>query len=116
MPVWGDGQFLLIIKQRFWHQRAGWAGLHTFAAAHTGAGAHIIAKIKDDMRISAAPGEADHVIHLHLAACSDAQPTLDARIHINRNSWMAAIRFLRELCRETACFNILLVCIFPQLG
>ena len=113
MPVRCDGQLLLVIKQCFRHQRAGRAGLDTFAAANAGAGSHIIAKIEHDMRVCTAAGKADHIIDLHLAACPDAQSTLDAGIHIHRDGWMAAVGFWREFWRETACLDVLLGCIFP---
>ena len=113
MPVGGDGQLLRFIKKRFRHQRARRAGLHTFAATNTGRRAHIIAEIKDDMRIGTAAGKADYIIDLHFAAGTNAQITLDTGIHIHRNGGMAVVGGRGRLCRKAGLGNILALGIMP---
>jgi hypothetical protein len=56
------------IHQAGRHQRAGGAGLHALAATDAGALAHGIVEIEHDLRMRPAPGQADDVVDLHLAA------------------------------------------------
>ena len=68
------------------------------------------------MRVGAAAGQADHVIHLNLAAGADTQVALDAGIHIHGNGRMAAVGGGGRLCREACRVHILRLGIAPKFG
>ena len=72
-------------------QRAGGTGLHALAAGDTGGGAHGIVHVEDDLRVMPAPGHADHVVDLHLAAGADAEVAVDAGIQIDPHRHMAVV-------------------------
>ena len=116
LPVGCDGQHLVGIKQRFWHQRAGRTGLHALAAADTGRSAHLVIEIKDDFRLGTAAGKADHVIDLHLAAGANAQIALDTGIHVDGNGRVAAVRLGGLFCRKTRRLHTLRLGIVPKFG
>ena len=69
-----------IIEQGGFHEGAGGARLHAFAAGHAGAHPHGVVEIKDDLRFRAAPGHADDVVDLDLAAGADAKGAMDAGV------------------------------------
>src|SRR5213076_3386088 len=68
------------------HQGAGRAGLYAFAAADAGGVAHRVIHVKYDFRVVAAEREADHVVHLLVAAGAHAARALDAGIQVDRDS------------------------------
>src|SRR6056297_675808 len=90
--VIGAVALLLVIHNRGGHQRAGGASLHAFAAGDTGALAHRVVEIEDRIGIVAAPGHADHVIDLHIAAGADAQVALDAGIKVDAHGHVTVIQ------------------------
>src|SRR5207302_6035809 len=67
------------------HQRAGRAGLHALAAGDAGRLAHRVVEVEHDLRVIAAAGVADDVVHLHLAAGAHAARALDAGVEIDRD-------------------------------
>ena len=73
-------------------QRTGRAGLHTFAAGHTGGYAHGIIKIKYDFRLRATERVTNHVVHLLFAAGAHTTRALDACVEIDRHCGMRKIR------------------------
>src|SRR6056297_863253 len=89
--VIGAVALLRVVHHRCGHQRAGGAGLHAFTAGDTGALAHRVVEIEDRIGIVAAPGHADHVIDLHIAAGADAQVALNAGIQIDAHRHVAVI-------------------------
>src|SRR6056297_2500028 len=82
---------LPVVERAGRHQRAGRTGLYAFAAGHAGALAHRVVEIEDRIGIVAAPGHADHVIDLHIAAGADAQVALDAGIKVDAHRNVAVI-------------------------
>src|SRR5215210_241404 len=85
------GADIILVHQRRRHQRAGWAGLHAFAAGNARARAHRVVEVEHDLFVVPAPRHADHVVDLHLAARADAKIALDAGIEIDRHRRMAAV-------------------------
>ena len=77
-------------------QRAGRTGLHAFAAGHTGALAHRIAQIEDDLRVMAAERVADDVVDLHFAAGAHAARALDAGIEVDGDGGMRHVGARRK--------------------
>ncbi len=69
----------------------GRAGLHALTARDTGAGAHGIVEVEHDLRMVAAPGVADDVVHLQLAAGAHATGALDAGVEVDRHRGMGEI-------------------------
>ena len=65
------------------HQRAGRAGLHTFAAGHAGRRAHRVVHVENDLRVLAAEGQADDVVDLLVAAGAQAARALDAGVEVD---------------------------------
>src|SRR5437764_1762801 len=88
------------------HQGARRAGLHAFAASDTGRAAHRVVEIEHDLLAVTAPGHADDVIDLHLAAGAHAQIAVDAGIELHRHRRMAAVGRRRQAARETARANL----------
>src|SRR5438045_8667233 len=88
------------------HQGARRAGLHAFAASDTGRAAHRFVEIEHDLLAVTAPGHADDVIDLHLAAGAHAQIAVDAGVELHRHRWMAAVGRWRQAARETARANL----------
>ena len=72
-------------EHRLRHQRAGRAGLHALAAADAARCAHRIVEVEHDRRLRAAPGVADDVVDLHLAAGAHAARALDAGGKVDRH-------------------------------
>ena len=70
---------------RLRHQGTRWAGLHAFAASHTGAVAHGIVQVKHNFTVRAAHRVADDVIDLLFAAGAHAAVALNAGIQIDRH-------------------------------
>ncbi len=75
------------------HQSARRAGLHAFAAGDAGGIAHGIVEIEHDLRMLAAVGVADDVVHLFLAAGAQAAGALDAGIQVYRDRGVGEIGF-----------------------
>ena len=90
------------VHHRCRHQGAGGAGLDAFAAGDTGALSHGIVEIENDLRCGTAPGHADHVVDLDLAAGADAEITVDAGIEMHRHGGMAEIGRRRRARRKAA--------------
>ena len=82
-------------------QRAGRAGLHTFATGHTGGDAHRIIEIENDFRLRTTERIADHVVHLLFAAGAHAARALNAGIEIHRHRRMRKIRVRLQAGLET---------------
>ena len=88
----GVGYALLhVVEHDGRHQRAGRTGLDAFAAGDAGGFAHRIVEIEHDLRAVIAPGHADNVVHLHLAAGTHAQPALDASVEVDAHRRMAGV-------------------------
>ncbi len=88
------------------HQRACRTGLYTFAATNARALAKGIAQIEDDLRMSAAKSQPDHIVHLFVAAGSDATGTLNATLQLNCDRRMGNIRTGLNSAAKTACTHI----------
>ena len=73
------------------HQRARRARLDALAAGDAGAEPHGVGAVEDDLRGRAAPGHADNVVDLDLAAGAHAEAAVDARIEVDGHRRMAAI-------------------------
>ena len=73
------------------HERAGRARLHALAAGDAGGVAHRIVEVEHDLRLAAAEGVADDVVHLLLAAGADAAPALDAGVEVDGDRRMRQI-------------------------
>ena len=73
------------------HQRARGAGLHALAAGHAAAVAHRVVEVEHDRRARAAVGEADDVVHLHLAAGAHAQAAGDAGVECDVDGGVGAV-------------------------
>jgi hypothetical protein len=71
-----------------WRQRPSWTSLHAFTACDAGRIAHRVVEIEDDLRVAAAKGVADDVVHLLLAARADAARALDAGVEVNGHRGM----------------------------
>src|SRR5690606_16009865 len=82
----------LQVDDGFRHQRASRAGLDAFAAGDAGGVAHRIVEIEHDLLVEAAPGHADDVVDLHLAAGADAEIAIDAGVEIDRHRRVREIR------------------------
>ena len=82
----------LNIQNRGWHQRAGGAGLHAFAASHARAFAHRIGEIKGGKAVVAASRHADHIVDLNFTAGAHAKAALDAGIKIDPHGDVAVIQ------------------------
>ena len=81
---WTDRINLAIDRLRsnmgFWHQRTGWAGLHTLTTRHAGAKTHWIAEIKYDFAMSATHCITDHIIDLLFTARTHTTVTLNTGV------------------------------------
>ena len=88
------------------HQGARRASLHAFAASDTGRAAHRVVEIEHDLLAVTAPGHADNVIDLDLAAGAHAQIAVDAGVELYRHRRMAAVGRRRQAARETARANL----------
>src|SRR6266478_8875264 len=105
-----------LVHQRRRHERAGRAGLHAFAAGNAGGRSHGIVEVEHDLFAVAAPGHADHVIDLYLAAGADAQVALDAGIEVDRHGGMAAVGGRVRAAGEPARCDVLAIGGLPELG
>jgi hypothetical protein len=110
------GPDIFLVDERGRHQGAGGAGLHAFAAGDAGGGAHRIVEIKHDFFVVAAPGHADHVVHLHFAAGTDAKIALDAGVEIDRHRRMRTVGRGLAMLRETARLHAHPLRPVPELG
>ncbi len=72
-------------------ERAGRTGLHALAAGDTGRIAHRIVEVEHDLRVLAAKREADDIVHLRLAAGTQAARALDAGIELDRDRRMRQV-------------------------
>ena len=84
--------YLRLIHHRGRHKRPRRAGLHAFAAGHTGRCTHRIVDIKNRIGIMPTPGHANHIVDLHLAAGADAEVALDASIKVHTHCHMAVVQ------------------------
>ena len=90
------------------HQRAGGARLHALAAAHAGALAHRIGKIKYHGGGSTPLRHADDIVTLHLAAGAHAQVAGNAGVQVNVHRRVAGIwlaHLWRSRCMVDGCFT-----------
>ena len=69
-----------LVHERRLHERPRRTRLHALAAGDAGALPHRVVEVEDDARPVPAPGHADDVVHLHLAARPHAQVALDAGV------------------------------------
>ena len=69
-------------------QGAGWAGLHTFAAADAGARTHGVIEIENNLRLRTAQGIADHIVDLYFAAGSHATCALNTSLEVDGHGRM----------------------------
>jgi hypothetical protein len=88
------------------HQRARGTGLYAFTAANTRTLAKGITQIEDDLRMSTAKGQPNYIVHLLLAAGSDATGTLDATLQLNCDRRMGNIRTGLSAAAKTACTHV----------
>ena len=86
-------------------QGTGWAGLNAFAAGDTGAIAHWVVEIENDLRLRTPMRHPNHVIDLNVAACADTQCAVDAGIQVDRHRRVRKVRIRRTLRRETAVID-----------
>ena len=114
LAVGGVGVDAVVVDEARRHQRAGRAGLDALAAGDAGRVAHRIVEIEDDLFVVAAPGHADHVVDLDLAAGAHAEIALDAGIELHRHRRMAAVGRRRRAPREAAVADLELVGPLPQ--
>ena len=105
-----------IVEQGGFHEGAGGAGLHAFAAGDAGAHPHGVVEIKDDLGFRAAPGHADDVVHLNLAASADAKGAMDAGVQVDRHGGMAGVRHRGGTGREAAFHDAHLSGPVPEQG
>src|SRR5205085_3291373 len=92
----------VLVDQARRHQGARRAGLHAFAAGDASRAAHRVVEIEHDLLAVTAPGHADNVIDLDLAAGAYAQIAVDAGVELHRHRRMAAVGRWRQAARETA--------------
>ena len=78
------------------HEGAGRAGLYALSATDTSGCAHRVVHIENNLRVLAARGEPDHIIHLFIAASAHATRALDAGIEIDGDR---RVRIVRHDCR-----------------
>ena len=74
------------------HKRTRRAGLHAFAAGHTGRRTHRIGNIKGRIGIVTATGHADHIVHLHFATGADAEAAGNTGIQVHAHRDVAVIQ------------------------
>ena len=75
------------------HQCPGGTGLYAFSAGDTGAVAHGVIHVEDNLGVAAPEGVADNVIDLFLAAGPDAASTLYAGIQVDGYRGVGDVRF-----------------------
>jgi len=96
---------LLEIRVTRRRERAGRARLHAFAACDAGRAAHRIVEVEHDLRMAAAEGVADHVVHLLLATRPHAARALDAGIEVDRHRRVREVRSRLTARREAWLFD-----------
>src|SRR5207302_6939714 len=114
LAVGGVGVSAVVVDEARRHQRARRTGLHAFAAGDAGRIPHRVVEIEDDLFVVAAPGHADHVVDLDLAARPNAQIALDAGVELHRHRRVAAVGRHRRALREAAVADFERVGPLPQ--
>src|SRR6516165_8871696 len=108
------GAHVRLINEARRHQRAGWTGLHAFAAGDAGRGSHWVVEVEHDLLGVAAPGHADHALDLHLAAGADAEIASDAGVEIDSHRGVAAVGHRTRAARKPAPRDLLALRGLPE--
>ena len=72
-------------------ERTRGAGLHAFAAGHTGALGHGVVEVENDLAVRPTQRVADHVVDLFLAAGAHAAVALDAGVQVHSHGGVAEV-------------------------
>ena len=117
--VWANriDLFINLIKADItrWHQGAGWAGLHTFAATYTRARAHVVAQIKHNLRMRTAKSEPNDVVVLLVSTGSHTACALNTAFEFDCNGGVGHIFHRLATSAEAAVLYLIVIAPMVEL-